>query len=264
MSSSQEHLYDTKMPTIKVCQYELGRLYPEIGHGDESSIYNYNNEYAIKIFSLFRTLDYFYGKALKRKFQKIEEMSSLNDEAFCFPLGLVGFETGLKEGCYTQLIEFNQGLKSFKDLLFLEDKNEALEYILNADSAMKRIHNKGIIIGDVKMENILIDKNNKPKYIDTDNYAYGDFGFDLYPFRAGLLEEEYGKCASLKDNDIFVFSIMALRILTGDKFLEYENMLQALNNLNVDKETKEGLNIIFSDSQNKPYFGEVFRKVNSN
>ena len=34
---------------------------------------------------------------------------------------------------------------------------------------MKRIHNKGIIIGDVKMENILIDKNNKPKYIDTDN-----------------------------------------------------------------------------------------------
>ena len=79
-----------------------------------------------------------------------------------------------------------------------------------------------------------------------------------------MLEKEYGNCVSLKDNDIFVFSIMALRILTGDKFLDYGDRSQTLNKLNVDKETKEGLNIIFSDSQNKPYFSEVFRKTNPN
>lgn len=268
MSSSNECLCDTKISTIEVCKYELGTKYPEIGNGDESTVYNYNDKYAIKIFSLFRTLDYFYGEALKRKFQKIERMSSLKDEAFCFPLGLVGFETKLKEGCYTNLVKCHQELKSFKGLLSLYDKNKVLEYILKADSAMKRIHTKDVIIGDIKNSNILIDINNNIKFIDTDNYVYQDFGFDLYPDRANLLTEKYGKCSSLKDNDIFVFSIMALNILTENEFFVLSKTIDDLNtiikNLNVDKKTKEGLSIIFSDSENKPYFGEVFSKMKSN
>lgn len=268
MPSLKECLYNTKIPTIKVCKYELGTSYLEIGSGDEGSVYNYNDKYAIKIFSLFRALDYFYGEALKRKFQKIEQMSSLKDEAFCFPLGLVGFETEIKEGCYTNLVKRHQELESFKALLSLHDKNKVLEYILKADSAMKRIHTKDIIIGDVKMDNILIDVNNNIKFIDTDNYAYQDFGFDLHPARADALINKYGKCSSLKDNDIFVFSMMALNILTEDEFYGLsktaDDLKVLIKELNVDKETKEGLNIIFSDSEDKPYFSEVFRKIEPN
>lgn len=69
----------------------------------------------------------------------------------------------------------------------------------------------------------------------------------------------------MKDNDIFVFTLMALNILTEYEFFGLgeaaDDLTVSIKNLNVDKETKEGLNIIFSDSLNKPYFGEVFRKI---
>lgn len=141
-----------------------------------------------------------------------------------------------------------------------------LNYILKADAAIQRIHAKGVRIGDIKENNILIDLNDNPVFIDTDNYAFQNFNFDLAPFRARCLEERYGRPASLKDNDIFLFSLMSLKLLTNTSEFSClhsdEQLTQLINGLDVSSEVKEGLKLIFSDSQNKPYIGPILRKIN--
>ena len=266
MSDIKRSIYDTNLPTLIVNKWDLGEKYPEIGSGDEGTIYNYNNQYALKTFSLFRSIEYFYGERLTSKFAKLEAMCSLKDESFCFPIGLLGFKDLYKEGCYMDLIQYDKDKKDFNYLKKLEDIQIILKYILKADDAIQRIHSKGVRIGDIKESNILIDLNGNPIFIDTDNYAFQDFSFDLIPDRAYCLEERYGKPSSLKDNDIFLFSMMALKLLTHNNDFRYlqsdEQLTQLINDLNVSIEVKEGLKLIFSDSQNKPYIGPILQKIN--
>ncbi len=234
MSDIQRNIYDTNLPTLIVSQWDLGERYLEIGSGDEGSIYNYNNQYALKTFSLFRAMEYFYGEKLTNKFAKLEAMCTLKDESFCFPIGLLGFKDLFKEGCYMNLVQYDSNKKDFNYLRKLEDPEIILDYILKADAAIQRIHAKGVRIGDVKESNILIDLNGNPIFVDTDNYSFQDFSFDLTPDRAYCLEKRYGKPYSLKDNDIFLFSIMALELLTHNSDFQYlqsyEYLLQLLNN----------------------------------
>ena len=48
-------IHDTKLPTIIINKYDLGEKYKEIGDGDESTVYSYEDKYALKTFSLFRS-----------------------------------------------------------------------------------------------------------------------------------------------------------------------------------------------------------------
>lgn len=117
---------------------------------------------------------------------------------------------------------------------------------------------------DIKETNIMIDVENNPIFIEIDNYAYEDFAFDFFPARCECLEKAYQKPAALKDNDIYVFSLMALKLLTKNGafncFESPEEINTALMELDIKKEIKNGLQLIFSDSKDKPYFGEVFKK----
>ena len=266
MSNITRKIYETNLPTLIVSKWDLGGRYPEIGSGDEGSVYNYNNQYALKTFNLFRAMEYFYGERLTNKFAKLEAMCSLKDESFCFPIGVLGYKDLFKEGCYMDLIQYDKNKKDFNYLEKLKDTKIILEYILKADAAIQRIHTKGIRIGDVKENNILIDLNDNPIFIDTDNYAFQDFDFDLIPDSVYCLEGRYGKTFSLKDSDIFLFSIMGLKLLTHNSDFSYlksdEILIKLINNLDVSAEVKEGLKIIFSDSQNKPYLGPILQKIN--
>lgn len=255
---------ETSIPIIIANKFELGTKYPKIGNGDEGSVYNYNYKYALKTFSLFSAMEYFYGEQLKRKFAKVEAMTLLKDEAFCYPIGLLQSDETTKKGCFFDLVHYDEGIKDFNYLKQLKDEKRILEYLLKADEAIQRAHKKGIIIGDIKENNIMIDINDNIKFVDTDNYAYQDFDFDLAPVRSKSLEMIYGHPFSRIDNDIFVFSMIALKLLTHDDSFSFsinkDYLTQLIGRLNISAEVKDGLKIIFSDAENKPYISHVLKK----
>lgn len=260
MTYIKDSIYNTSLPLIVINEFERVYKYPQIGCGEEGIIYKYNNKKAIKTFDNFEDRE-----KLTSKFKKIEELSRLKDKSFCFPQGLVGYLDLKKEGYYMDLVEPMKKCQNFSELNNLKDMKKILEYILLADKAIKRIHKNGIIIGDIKDDNIMIDKCGEIKFIDTDNYAYGDYDFDLLPCRSHWLSRTYGKDFSGKDNDIFVFTIMALQHLINKNIKIYRSddyFKQLIKYLDVSQEVKDGLRIILSDAENKPYVGKVLKKIN--
>lgn len=256
----KESIYDTGLPIIVIDDNKRFSKYPQIGYGEEGSIHKYDNKRAIKVFEFFED-----RQKLKQKFEKIEELAHLKDDSFCFPKGLVGYLDLKKEGYFMELVKPMEKCKDFSELYKLKNTKKMLEYIIMADRAIERIHKKGIIIGDIRDENIMINKCGEIKFIDTDNYRYGDYDFDLVPSRSKWLEHTYGKSVSDVDNDIFVFTMMALQRFIpahyrGHKSIEY--FYELINLLEVSSEVKEGLRLILSDAPNKPHAHKVLRKIN--
>ncbi len=141
-----------------------------------------------------------------------------------------------------------------------------LKYIIQANEAIQRFHKMGLVLGDIKNNNIMIDCNKNVRFVDTDNWMYNDYDFDVYPSRANWLTHTFNKNFSLIDNDSYVFGIMAIQhfiddIITelhcSDKF--YKKMIESLD---VSQEIKDGLRLIFSDANEKPYIGSILKKIN--
>lgn len=224
--------------------------YQVLGKGDEGIILNYQDLYAIKLFTKYDRL----SKKLERKLQKLEQLILLKDVGATFPLGFVSSNGKEVDGYYTRLV---QG-KSFQDL---KGNNILLR---KGDEVLQRLHKKNIALGDIKEDNILIE-DKQPIFIDTDNWKYNEYLFDLIPERASFLYELFGGPLSFQDNDILLYSLMCLKIITQDERFKYpsskEDILKALKELHLDQETKEILSTIFSDSINKPYIGPVLEKI---
>ena len=169
-------------------------------------------------------------------------------------------------------LQYPLQLKAFflKDLYKqTSDKTEIFKKVLEADQAIKRIHNKDVYLGDIYEENILIDQNGNPRFVDTDNYIYKDHGYNVTPWRSKIFRQAYKRKISNKDNDIFLYAILTMEFLTGRAPM-YQNINvqnyfeRLLREIDVDKETKEGLEYIFSDADNKPYISDVLRDINPN
>lgn len=254
-------LYDTSLPTLLIKKDNLYNKYPQIGFGDEGSVHRYKEFLALKIFVFIKAKYY-----KENKFKKIEEIAKIKDPSFCFPLGLVGFENELKEGYFMDLVITGDGLRTFDDLKGLKDIKKLIEYLLKGDTAIERIHKKGIIIGDIKGDNIIIDENGNPRFVDTDNYAYGDFDFDVFPDRRKRFKKIFGKDCSDADSDKFIYAMLCLTRLAPGIFFnisttpKYLKVLVEL--LNVDPESRDILEAILSDAEDKPYIGPVLRKIN--
>lgn len=268
MGYQKESLYDTTLPTLIVSKskfQELESECPQIGFGQEGGIYRYDDRYAIKIFEFFED-----EEKLLQKYKKIERLAELQDPAFCTPIGLFGYETALKEGYYMDLVHPHHTYRDFDALAWklhrLRIAKEALSYIIKADAAIQRIHKQGAIIGDIRGDNIMIDDNGNPRFVDVDNYVYDGFDFDLEPTRSKWMRVVFGREASLIDNDKYVFAILAFEILfpqypfamcQGGTF--YKRFIKCIN---ASKEAKEGLEILLSDAADKPYLGEVLANIN--
>ena len=197
---------------IKPKELELGY----IGGGDEGSVYRFHNQYAVKVFN-----SKYYDKKdrLDRKMRKVKELMQIKDQSFTFPIGLVTTNGQRTNGYYTKFIP---GKKSLRDLSFEWNREKILSILLEAEAALKRIHKKGIIVGDLKEENILLDKGDHPIFIDTDNYICGTHPFDLLPIRVGCLYDLYGgKVKSFEDNDKLLFALLSLEKLTRDPRFKY-------------------------------------------
>lgn len=256
---------DTTVPTIIVSRYDLGEKYPSIGYGTEGEVYRYDDKYALKRFSLFRAMEYFYERNLELKFSKIEEMTKLHDESICFPVGILGFKDMFMEGCYFNLVDYEPGKKDFEDLSEYFDRDERIDLLIKGDEVLRRIHNMGMIIGDVKEDNIMIDKNNNPIFVDVDNYAYGYYPFSLFPDRITVYERMHGHEGKCRDCDIMLYTLMSLRMIFSDKdftFSEsYENIMAKVRLLDLNDEIREYIELILSDSIDKPYVSPLLQKI---
>ncbi len=258
-------IYDTTIPTLIVSRHDLGGKYPVIGSGCEGGVYNYNGKYALKTFELFRSMEYFYGDRVDLKFRKVEEMTKLKDPSIRFPVGILGYRDEFMEGCYSDLIEYEAGLKDFDDLTLPSNKVRQIDYLIKGDRTVKRAHDVGLIIGDIKEDNMMIDKEGNTILVDVDNCAYGDYPFDLFPDRAECYEQMHGKKGNYKDNDIMLYTLMVLRILFNQpefKFGKRKSEIDILiNHLPINKEIKEYIELLLSDAQNKPYVGPLLQKI---
>lgn len=255
---------ETSLPTITIDKSDLNKKCFYIGSGFEGTVFEYNDKYAIKVFGK-KGSRFYYKRMLKSKMAKLEALAKLEDESFCFPIGLVKLIGSVEEGYYMNLVK---SFKNFNYLKSLTNKEEVLETIVKADAAIQRVHQKGVIIGDVREPNILLDDNLDPKFIDTDNYMYQDFPFDLYPGTANLLESATGKKGTLIDSDKFAFSLMVMGYIFGDFNLSNYRMIlyirEFIERLDISREDKESLRAIFSDATDKPYIGPVLQRIKPN
>lgn len=259
MGYIKDDLHNTTLPTLIIEEKKRYKDYPQIGFGDEGSVHKYNDQIA------FKTFDFISNKEkLPRKFEKMELLGQLYDEAACFPVGLVGYEDKKKEGYYYDLVNPLKECENFGYLQFLKEMKQLVEYIIQADEAIQRFHKMGIILGDIKPNNIMIDCNENVKFVDTDNWIYADYGFDIEPSRASWLNDTFKKKFAMIDNDRFVFAIMALQYFVKGTIINRsdEYFKKMIEWMNTSQEVKDGLRLILSDADEKPYIGSVLKKIN--
>lgn len=261
MSYIKDDLNNTSLPTLIIEEKKRYKAYQQIGFGDEASIHRYNEQIA------FKTFDFIKDKSkLPRKFEKIELLGHLFDPSACFPKGLVGYEDLKKEGYFCDLVKPHAKYKDFDYLQFLKDTRQLLEYIIKADEAIQRFHKMGLVLGDIKGDNIMIDCDGNVKFVDTDNWMYQDYGFDVYPGRADYLKNTFNSYSSPVDNDRFVFAMMALQyFISGDIISLHKTDLyfkKLIEYMDVNQEIKDALRLIFSDAPDKPYIGPILKKIN--
>lgn len=261
MSYMKDDLNNTTLPTLIIEKRKRYRVYPQIGFGDEASVHKYNEKIAFKTFDFIRDKE-----KLPKKFEKIELIGQLYDVAACFPIGLVGYEDKKKEGYYCDLVKPLKDYKDFDHLQYLKDMRQLLGYIIQADEAIQRFHKMGFILGDIKGNNIMIDHNGNVRFVDTDNWMYHDYGFDLYPSRADWLHDTFNKNFSLIDNDRFVFAMMVIQYFIDDDIVRLHHpgiyFKHLIELMDVSQEVKDGLRLIFSDANEKPYIGSILKKIN--
>ncbi len=145
--------------------------------------------------------------------------------------------------------------------------------LFEIDLAIKRIHKYDYTIGDIRPKNILFDNEDKPVIIDTDSGSYKGYDYDLEYPRLLWAKKVYNKDFSKKDNDIYVWAVMFLESLLTYNSLNIKNddylaielyqskkmFDELIKRMNLDKYIKEGLREIFSDADNKPYIGDIFK-----
>ncbi len=240
--------------SIKISKRDLGNKYHLIDYGQEGEVFNYNDMYALKIFNF----------CSDSKFEKVKSLLRYFDKDFLFPLGLVFFESDFFAGYFMKLVQTNYevAIGNFEDLKLSNIKMQ-IALLRKASIALKKAHKNGIIIGDVKSDNILVDENLNPLYADVDNYKYGrEFDYDLRPDRATWLEELYKKSFTEDNNDKFLFALLTLEVILNIYEINFcrESIDDALNRIK-NKLLREGLEQILADTQDKPYVHEILMEA---
>lgn len=97
----------------------------------------------------------------KKFLQECEVLNELEDEHI---IKTHGFFFGDQNEPPTIILEYCES--NLKKRIKKITKEERIKIIVDISSAMKKVHSKGIIHRDLKLENILLDKNNRVKLSD--------------------------------------------------------------------------------------------------
>ena len=257
------------IPSISIKPGSLDIKFKNIGFGSEGKVYRYNDTTAIKMFN---------PQKFPNKLKKTKQLYYLRDENFCFPKGLVYTKRDDLIGIQYDFITNSKKYGGFLDFFLdhIPNGDVSIETVYNIlfkiDMALQRIHKVGYTVGDLRPKNIMINEDDNPIFIDTDGGAYKDYGYDIKSPRSLWANKVYNKDFSKEDCDKYVWAIVFLEsLLTYNNFNKkfvpflaielYQNkevLKDLVSDLSISKEMKDGLNIIFSDADNKPYIGDVF------
>lgn len=259
---------NTNLPVLTIQDENYYLKYEVLGKGFEGRVYNYNDEYAIKIYNYYTP-----PEILELRFEKLEAIGIKEDENAAFQQGLVNIGKSVeKRGCYQSLVKKNKKYPTFFDLYDLPNDSQKLPYIIEASQAVKRFHQEGFIIGDIGGDNILISQDGKVIFIDTDNWAYKEYVQEVIHMKTKYLQYIYEREIDFLPQDIdrflIAFECMQLflkgNIFTPTSVFDYrssEFFKYLVSFANLPKEVKDGLAQIFSDSVNKPYIHEVLKEI---
>lgn len=215
-----------------------------IGCGSEGSIYKYDDNTAIKIFS---------NSITKRKLKKIELLSEIQIENFMFPKDLILDKYSKPIGYSMDLVKNGKKLYHFLKNKSLEEK---VKYLILLESLLKKAHEKNIIVGDIRGRNELVDAYLNLKMTDTDSYIIGNLKPDVVCFYGEVyLTDISNKIDS--NFDKFIFAAFTLKIFLENysSLLDVNGLIDEVTFSNLPKELKEVYYNIFSDSKEKEYFG---------
>ena len=228
-----------------------------IGSGCESKVYDYKDKYAIKLFQKF-----FDEEMLDDKYEKIKAMVGLHHDSFCFPLGTVVSASRSFIGYYMPIVKPCYELKSVRTLASDDyGNNIKLDILKKASLALEWAHEHSIVIGDISVDNILINEKENPVFIDTDNYDYDVYGYNVIPLKTHYFRSAHGKECSGIDNDKYVFSLLALYVFFPEYLISCntseEFFSKLIDSINVPDEMKDGLRYLVGPNEDKPYFHEI-------
>ena len=264
---------DCDIPYICIKPGSLNEKFIFLGDGSEGIVYKYDDSTAIKMYN---------PKRFPNKLDKVKELYKLSDPNFCFPSGIVFTRRDDLIGIKMDLIKKSKEFDSFLEL-FLDyipngdvDIDTLYNILFKIDSAIRRIHGFDYRIGDLRPKNIMLDENNEPIFIDTDGGSYKEYDYDIKSPRSQWADRVYRKKFSKEDSDKYVWALIFIEsLLTYNNFNKrnapffaielYQNsdvLDDLISDLSIPKEMKEGLKIIFSDADNKPYIGDIFKDYN--
>ena len=235
-----------------------------LGEGSEGKVYQ-KDDLAYKIFHLNSL-----RKILRCKYQKIEILSKLSDPSFCFPTGLCSFSDDYIKGYFMPLIKTDK-YQNMGELLYKSnDLPKMIECLSKVSDAIERLHKLGLTIGDIRPTNIILNQNEEPIFVDTDNYAFGGLDYDLDLRCTCYLYEIYHKFFTYEDIDRFLLGILAIQPFLEGTVIESQILMQhddayfqnLIHYMHIDSEYKDALRLIFSDSPNKPYIGPILKRIN--
>lgn len=223
--------------TIKAGANTL-KLVKVMGHGGEATLYttNANNTrtgrpFIAKIFYPDRWTEV---RRAKIKLLIEKKMASNRDfYEFAFPYALVQNEQGEDVG---YLLERMPGktLSSVYDSYYLQsmyanwNRKDLAQLCITILVSMQKLHDDGIIMGDINDGNILVESPLKVYFIDTDSYQLNDLpcvmGTPEYTSPEALKVAtsskgcDYSKFLRLKTDDYFAIATMMFKVLTRGQF----------------------------------------------
>lgn len=156
----------------------------EIGSGGEGTIYSTNTPYVAKIYKP--------ECCTAHRQEKIMKMikAGLQYEGICFPISMLYNQYGEFVG-YLMMKAKGHSIQSsiFRKPLFLNkfpgwDKEDLIQTAITILYKIKYLHDKGVIMGDINPNNILVVSPLEVYFVDTDSYQIDDLpcpvGFPLF------------------------------------------------------------------------------------
>lgn len=205
-----------------------------IGSGKEGTVYEYDENTAIKIFNNEVNLD-----------SKMKKISLLHDTPIHF-LATIPERIVSTTNSSGYSMEYKRDYLDLSELKELKNRNK-IELLKQAKTVLEVLHKQySIIVGDVRCENILV-KDNNIVFCDTDNFKINNINPELLNL--------YGKYYVRKyDNfdeglDIFSFNIMSLLFLLKSS---KEDIVDYI--LNTEKIDNVGIRNMFTRVLNEEAF----------
>lgn len=228
------------LPDVKISNEELNHIlfnFNNYDHGSEGVIVKQNNKRNVRKIFYKESSIFDEEKTHENKLNKLSKLYQIenfdNDVRISNTVScngkLVGYDMVSNKINYPFVIA---PLLREEKIKFLKQIKKKLEYF----------HSLGIVFGDVRVGNILIDKRNKNiSFCDLDNIQIDNNPIDLFPYYICSFEDENHLVD--KKVDYYMYNLLLLSELLYEHY-DYEHILEKLSS-SVDLEKEKS---IFNDS----------------